>query len=309
MKHLRFWALLLAVTLSLTFAACGGTASSSQDSSAPADSEPEDPNWPVEIGGVSITEKPERVVSLSPALTEVIYELDAQDALVGVSSMCDYPDDVRSLQSCGSPQIPDISQLQDLRPRLVFVSSPLTQQDTVAIQQMNADVVVLPHVDTFDELSERYETIATLLLGSEDGPDAARRVFGELQDRLDALRDNASAIETKKSGIYLRMTPLMIATGDTFEGELLEDIGIENDAAEFTGWIYPTEKAVELYPDVIFYDVGLDASYLTDNLVYNTTDAVKNGACYEINALAFERQSGRMLDELERMFYNAYPEA
>lgn len=310
MKHffVRFISFTLIFALLFAFTACGGSEDTSSKDSASSKVDEEDPNWPVSINDVDVKVKPSRVVSLSPALTELIYELGYQDALVGVSKQCDFPDDARALPACGTAQLPDLDQIEKLETELIFSSMPLTQEDTVAVQQMNAQVIVLPHADTFEELRQRYENAGALLGGNEDGYQNGSLVFDRLQARLDALVSAADTIENKKSGIYLRMTPLMMATGDTFESSLLEDIGITNDAQAYTGWEYPQEKAVDLYPDVIFYDVEIDASYLTDNLVYNTTDAVKNGACFEINALAFERQSGRLLDELERMFHNTYPD-
>ena len=95
---------------------------------------------------------------------------------------------------------------------------------------------------------------------------------------------------------------MVMATGDTFEGELLENaLGIENDAAAYEHWQYPSEKAVDLYPDVIFYDKSIDKDYFAGTQVYNTTDAYKQGRMYSFDALPFERQSGRMITELEHM--------
>ena len=91
-------------------------------------------------------------------------------------------------------------------------------------------------------------------------------------------------------------------------GELLAAIGVENDAAEFTGWEYPADQAVNLYPDIIFYDEGIDPEYFKGTQVYNTTDAYKQGRIYPVNGTALERQSGRMFAELEKMFAEAYPE-
>ena len=109
-------------------------------------------------------------------------------------------------------------------------------------------------------------------------------------------------------GVYLRAAPLMMATGDAFEGELLAAIGVENDAAAYTGWEYPADQAVNLYPDIIFYDEGIDPEYFKGTQVYNTTDAYKQGRIYPVNGTALERQSGRMFAELEKMFAEAYPE-
>ena len=76
MNHLRCTALLLAALLACTLAACFGGGERGEASSSPSQARQEepDPNWPVAIGDIRVAEKPERIVSLSPALTEVLYE-------------------------------------------------------------------------------------------------------------------------------------------------------------------------------------------------------------------------------------------
>lgn len=300
----RLTALLLAGLMLLMMAAC-----KKENDAEPASSqEPVDPNWPVAVGDIRLQEKPESVVSLSPALTEIIYELGGMEQLTGVSDYCDYPDSVRDLAQCGTSQLPDLDAIEDLEPQVVFSSSPLSQEDTVELQQMGAEVVVLAHADSMDSLRELYVAAGTILGGMIDGERNGEETFDPLEQNYRALTAAAQSMESPITGIYLRMTPLMMATGDTFEGTLLEEIGIKNAAAEFTDWEYPQEKAVDLYPDIIFYDKTVDAQYLKDAQVYNTTDAVKNERCYEFDATAFERQSARMFDELETMFREAYPD-
>ncbi|MEM1485227.1 helical backbone metal receptor [Oscillospiraceae bacterium PP1C4] len=306
MKMKRLAALLLAGVLIFTLGACKG-----KDKGGDSSSEQEvekDPNYPVSIGDIKIAQRPEQVVSLSPALTEMICELGGEDRLSGVSDFCDYPDMVQDFTRCGTPQLPNLNEIKKISPQVVFASSTFSQEDTVRLQQMGAEVVVLPHADSLDSLEEIYITIAMVLDGNLSGKQNGQAVFAPLRKQYDALVSAAGGIEKPVSGIYLRMVPMTMATGDTFEGELMQSIGIQNDAADFSGWIYPADKAVDLYPDVIFYDKSIDPQYLKDNKVYNTTDAVKNSRCYEIDATAFERQSGRMFDELTEMFKAVYPD-
>ena len=82
-----------------------------------------DPNWPVAIGDIRVAEKPERIVSLSPALTEVLYELGGGDRMAGVSAYCDFPADIGDLPDCGTAQSPDLNRLRELSPDVVFAVS------------------------------------------------------------------------------------------------------------------------------------------------------------------------------------------
>ena len=129
MNHLRCTALLLAALLACTLAACFGGGERGEASSSPSQARQEepDPNWPVAIGDIRVAEKPERIVSLSPALTEVLYELGGGDRMAGVSAYCDFPADIGDLPDCGTAQSPDLNRLRELSPDVVFVSAPLTQ--------------------------------------------------------------------------------------------------------------------------------------------------------------------------------------
>ena len=58
----------------------------------PAEPEPKpDPEYPVTVGNVTLTEAPTAVVSLSPATTEMVYDLGYGELLVGVSEYCTAP--------------------------------------------------------------------------------------------------------------------------------------------------------------------------------------------------------------------------
>lgn len=268
----------------------------------------QDSNFPVSIGNIRIEKRPKAVVSLSPALTEILMELDVGDRLVGVSEHCDYPRQVQNLARCGTQLLPNLAEIKKLSPQVVFASSALSQEDTVRLQQMGAEVVVLPHANSLSELEELYIAAGSVLDGIPEGERNGQMIFGFLYERYEALTAAASTISKPVSGIYLRMTPLFMATGDTFEGELLSSIGIKNDAQDFTDWTYPSDKAAQLYPDVIFYDQSIDPQYLKDTKIYNTTDAVKQDRCYMVDGTAFERQSSRMFTQLEKMFQAVYPD-
>lgn len=299
MKALKCAALLLAAILLVT--GCRKEEKASVSSAPPASSEPEeerDPNWPAKAGGLVLEAAPETVVSLSPALTEIVYELGF--SLSGASQYCDYPPAVAALEKYGTSDGPDLEALEKLKPDLVFSSVPLSDHDAAALEKMGARAAVFPRAPDLDALEETYVSVATLLGGAVDGPETGRAVFAKLRARYDALC--AAPGPEGASGIWMRAAPLVMATGDTFEGALLEEaLGIKNDAAEFTGWQYPPEKAVDLYPDVIFYDQSIDPEYFKGTQVYNTTDAYKQGRMYPFDSLPFERQSGRMFDELEKM--------
>ena len=74
----RIAALVLALVMALSLAACQGDEepeSGSKGSSSKGSSQKEDPDWPVQIGDTDIPEAPQKVVSLSPGTTEMLFEM------------------------------------------------------------------------------------------------------------------------------------------------------------------------------------------------------------------------------------------
>lgn len=320
MKARKIAALLLAAAVLLTACKKEKPAEvSSAPEPAPPVEEEKDPNWPAKIGTIVLEEKPEVIISLSPALTELAYELE--QPLSGVSTFCDYPEKVSELDRFGTADQPDVEALEKANANLLLSSVPLTSSVQEALEKAEIPVLVLPRVDSIEAMEDIYIDLATAFYGVIDGPDKGEAVYSPLKERYDALvsaaggaspdADSASseaapagnaATDKKISGIWLRATPLLMATGDTFEGRLLEQaLGVKNDAADYTHWQYPQDKAVDLYPDVLFYDVSIPVDYFASTQVYSTTDAFKQKRMYPFQAIAFERQSARMLDELENM--------
>ena len=81
--------------------------------------------YPVEEGNLIFNSSPVTVGSLSPAVTEMIYELGYGDRLICRSSYCDTPEAVLSLPETGSAANPDIDKIISYAPELLITQSPI----------------------------------------------------------------------------------------------------------------------------------------------------------------------------------------
>ena len=78
------------------------------------------------LGVVSVTlvaaaQRPQRIISLVPAVTEMLFALGVGDRVVAVSSFDTYPPEVQKLQRVGALLDPDLERILSLRPDLVAV--------------------------------------------------------------------------------------------------------------------------------------------------------------------------------------------
>jgi iron complex transport system substrate-binding protein len=288
-------------------------------SSEEVSEELEPAEYPTVVQGVTIRSRPSRVVSLSPALTEKLYDIGLEEALVGVSDYCDYPDEAAGLPKCGTALLPNLERIADLNPHVILAQTELAEEDLIALQQMDADVVIIPPAADVAAFKDSYRSLARLLEGEYAGAVRGDKFAKNLQDRLDAMEEYLvpyAAENGVKKALYLRLLDFNVATGDTLESELLGIIGLENIAADQTGWLYPEElangegRAVFESAEVFFMDENfVTIKMLEQSPYYKGLQATLKDWYLYIDALVFERQSLRMLDILAEMAAYAYPEA
>ena len=93
-RILPFW---MALLLLLSLAGCAGKDKEESSSSLPEESQPQE--YPVSIGDETISAQPAKVISLSPALTEICFDMGYGTQLSGVSDYCSWPQQVQNLPS------------------------------------------------------------------------------------------------------------------------------------------------------------------------------------------------------------------
>jgi iron complex transport system substrate-binding protein len=309
----------LLLLLLLSLGGCAGDVEAVSSSSEEISEEEEPAEYPVVVQGVTIRSRPSRVVSLSPALTEKLYDIGLEEALVGVSDYCDYPDETAGLPKCGTALLPNLERIAELTPHVILAQTELAEEDLIALQQMDADVVIIPPAADVAAFKDSYRSLARLLEGEYAGAARGDKFAKNLQDRLDAMAEYLipyAAENGVKKALYLRLLDFNVATGDTLESELMGIIGLENIAADQTGWLYPEElangegRAAFESAEVFFMDENfVTIKMLEQSPYYKGLQATLKDWYLYIDALVFERQSLRMLDILDQMAAYAYPEA
>lgn len=328
MNGYRFCSLLLAFVLLAGMCGCsilekigiGEPSSSAASSLAEALPEP-DPEYPVEAGGGVLASRPGRIVSLSPSLTAKLYDLGQQERLCGISDFCLPPEDgsLDLLPRCGTAQLPDLEAIAELDAHLLLSETELSRENLEALQEMEVAAVVLPRSESVEELLGTYTAISMLLDGRTTGAMFGERFRKRFEDRLASLSDQYLPLAQEREGgpkkaLYLRLLDYTVATGGTLENELMELVGLENIAADKSGWNYPAEDAKSEAGLTAFRSIDViycDERYVTIKMLeksdyYKSLQAVLKDWYLYIDCTHFERQSLAMLDELEKMAEYAY---
>lgn len=265
--------------------------------------------YPFVANGVEIKTAPQRVVTLSPALTEAVYTLGYGGKLVGVSDYCDRPAISNEIPNCGSALDPHIEGIKRLQADLVLTTTPLPEKDLLELQQMNVKVVTVPRGSNFEDILKNYEVLAKTLGGLNRGQASDTQLRYYTDVTLNYLYGSMRTLTEGKSAIYLRALDFTIATGDTLEGSLLSDLGFQNQGAGYVNWNFPKEQEQELNPDYIFYASTIDPEKIKASPYYKNTAAVKNDHLVPIDPTVFERQSPMMFDYIKDLLTDHFPEA
>jgi iron complex transport system substrate-binding protein len=246
----------LLVGLSLVAAACGSD-DSSDDSSAPAASEEVESaadSAPPTDGGASdeMADTAERVISLSPTHTEIMFAIGAGDQLIAVDDFSNYPPEALELPNDISGYEPNVEAIAGYEPDLVLIGGDFTglgdQLAAIDIESWDG-----PAATTIDDTYTQIEQLGALTGRTAE----ADELVASMREDLDALIE-ATAVPTEPLYLYHELDPLLYSVDSTtFLGELYGRFGLRNiaDEAEGNAGGYPqlnAEFIVSTNPDLIF---------------------------------------------------------
>ena len=213
----------------------------------------------------------------------------------------------------GTAQPPDLDAVRADKPDVVITHTDLSENDLIALQQADIPVVVLSRARLPEDLKDLYVNLGRLFEGEQAGSEAGKAFYNEQMGRVESIQEKVEAYirggGKQLSAVYLRMLDFTVATGDTFEGAMLETIGFENVAGAYGGWTYPLDFISQYDPDVIFCNEDITIPMLEQNANYKGLQATIHDIVYSYDFTAFERQGKRMFDMLEDMAKKAYPDA
>ena len=243
--------------------------------------------YPFTVNGTEISAQPERIVCLSPALAEIIYEMGYGDRIVGRSSYCDYPLDVLKAVDLGSTANPDINAITELVPDLVITSTPIASKDMFTMEQAGIKTVLIPAPTTLEGFSSIYTSLGLIFDGMFTGTEKGEDTYSAVSKAL----GNTDAVNI---GNFVYITEkLTVAGGDTFESAVLSCFG-NNIAKNETGYGFDPAKLVENQPDIILLSDKYTIDDLMENEYYSQLDAVIENRVILINNVYFERPSARI---------------
>ncbi len=291
------------LSLALLTAACGTDAAAPEPPPVPADA-----GFPVTVDAygvpVTITARPERIVSLSPASTEGLFALGAGAQVVAVDEYSDFPAEAPTTTLSGFT--PNLEAIVAYEPDLVVVS--YDPGDLVAgLQAAGITVLVLPAAVTFDDVYTQLELLG-VVTGNVGG---AAELVASLQTRVAAVTATLPTLERPLTYFHELDDTLYTVTSSTFVGAVYALLGLDNvaDAADPDGasFGYPqlsAEFLLDADPDLVFLAdtrcCAASAQTFAQRPGFSTLRAVQDGNVIELDDDVASRWGPRIVDLLEQ---------
>lgn len=178
---------------------------------------------------VTIKEAPQRIVSLAPALTEILFALGLGDKVVGVTNYCNYPAEAASKPKVGGFSTPNAELVVTARPDLVLATK-INENFIPQLESAGLTVVVIESLD----MAQVLEDIK--LIGKFTGAvEAANNLTAGMQRRIDSITAKVSGLpDEQKPAVYFEIWPDPLTTGGakSFVNSLITMAGGRNIAGD-----------------------------------------------------------------------------
>lgn len=267
---------------------------------------------------LNLTSYPERIVSLAPSNTEILFAVGAGDRVVGVTNQCNYPYnfsawvEAGNMSSVGDYWTPNIEAIVALKPDLIIAA--FAQEEVVnRLRGMGYKVLVLDPENINDVLRD------ILLVGraTDRGVEAAVLV-NDLRRRIDLVVSKVSGAARPKVYYEVWYDPIWSVGSESWENELIEMAGGTNIFADqkLKYFQASSEAIIERNPDVIILPMGHGAGppfwgsldQVRSRPGWNLISAVQKDRIYTIDADIISRPGPRIVDALETLAEIIHPE-
>ncbi|MGB7537255.1 MAG: cobalamin-binding protein [Anaerolineales bacterium] len=248
---------------------------------------------------VTLNTEPQRIISLAPSHTEILYALGLDERVVGVTEYCNYPPEAAAKPKVGGFSDVDLEQVVGLEPDLVLATSLHAAEVVPALRERGIPVFVADP----QTVPEVLETIRTF--GRITGTDqAAGALTAKMQERINAVQETIA--DAPRPRVFWELGPELYTAGPgSFLNDLIVLSGGENIAADAGNpWPQLSLEAIVLKdPEIVVlgdHSYGETVETVSQRPGWSAITAVRDGRIIELtNDDIVSRPGPRIVDGLE----------
>ena len=245
-----------------------------------------------------LNEKPLRIVSLNPAVTEILFAIGAGEHIAGVTQFCDYPEEALGKRSMGgfSGAAMSMEQIRSVEPDLVILSADMHARIVALLDELKiSSFAVEPR-----NFTEVYDVIK--LIGEITGfSDGAISVITEMKNRIDRVEEYIQDKPRPSVFWILSEEPLMSVGSGSFVSEAIELGGGQNIFADIREqWpLVSTEQVLLRRPEWILRELRHGGGGGDVQEFWRTLSIMRNVKTALVNPDALYRYGPRLAEGVE----------
>mgnify|MGYP000332456623 CR=1 FL=1 len=262
----------------------------------------------------TLEEKPTKIISLSPNMTEVLFAVGAGENVVGVTNFADYPQEATEVEIIGSITEPNIEKIITMEPDVVIASSVNKMETIERLRELNVKVAGFS-ANSVDMAIENIKTVSKLTGNQEKGEEIVTEMYIKIGEMTNLVEDHLENNKKRKVFYEIWNDPLYTAGKNNFIDDLVNMAGGINIGRLAEGqWPqYNLEKLLIEDPEVYIStphsaDREVSKEKIKNRAQYQSISAIKNDRVYVIDQDILNRASPRLVKGLALMTKAIFPE-
>ncbi len=256
---------------------------------------------------ISLEKTPEKIVSLSPAHTEILFALGLGDKVIGVSNWCNKPEEALEKEKVGDAFSLDKEKLVSLQPDIVFIPGSKDSPQVKEIEDLGIPVYV-SNPESVSEVFDEIKSVAEVTGVKDKG----QQLADELQNELDGVKQKLEAYEGSKVKVLVLVDPELWTVGPgSFIDEVVALAGGENAMADVDMQYLQVsmEEVLSRDPDVILVTVPEDqCAALAERPGWTDLRAVKEDRVYYVDGDLVSRPGPNIVEAIKEVAGYLYPD-
>jgi len=248
----------------------------------------------------------QRIVSLAPSMTEVLFAIGAGDRVVGVTIFDDYPEEVKDIPKVGDLSNPNIEKILELKPDLVLGISNLHERLLRRLESLGIHCYSLKLYESLDELYSCIESLGKLtgkVAEAKDLIEKLKKGFAALSEKGKSLRRHPKVF------IVIWDSPLATVSQRSYINELIEMAGGKNVVSDSKVYfpVYNVEYLIKSPPDIVVVvggkgGMGISKERFLRSLEERGIMLLDKESVYEIDGDLLFRLSPRVIEGANRLY-------
>ncbi|MFH1282398.1 MAG: cobalamin-binding protein [bacterium] len=250
----------------------------------------------------------ERIISLAPAITEMLYSLDLGENILGVTTYCNFPEDAKSKEKIGEFSYINIEKIILLKPDLIFASGGVQEKYAKILQDLKFNIEII-YPQNIEGIFNSLERIGELT----DTKRKAEKLISQSRTRLNIIKAETENIpKDERTRVFIEMwdEPLTTAGSKSFINQIISMAG-GNNIADKIQYPYPRispEFVILNDPQIILIAYNYDRKNNNLNEEVKLRPGWKNVSAVKYGRIITDfdpdillRESLRIVDAVEKL--------